>query len=389
MADNEIQIVVTASDKTGNVIAGITKSLKSVVSSVSNLTSEYVAYGDQVKQLATFTGMQADETSRMIQVADDAFVEFETLRMSMRLMADKGITPNIESLAALSDKYLALEPGLARSTFLLDTFGRAGMEMGKLLEIGSQGLNTMAASVDANLIITDEKLATITRGKQALDGFNDSLAGMRYEMAGKMLDIFTQMPKPVQDFTLAVGALTSSGMLDGLANMFLILNNIGGLKGVIDGMSVALKGLAASQWAAVGPVLAVAAAIVSVGIALYKLWQFMGMILNMIKQLNALGGWAAVSNFLLNITPFGLLSNAMGKPLGKAAGGPVTGGTPYMVGERGPELFVPGSSGSIIPNGRAGGTVIINYQPMVSLADRYELETKMTPIIRNALRGMA
>lgn len=38
---------------------------------------------------------------------------------------------------------------------------------------------------------------------------------------------------------------------------------------------------------------------------------------------------------------------------GRAAGGPVTAGTPYIVGERGPELFVPGASGTIIPNNRS------------------------------------
>lgn len=43
---------------------------------------------------------------------------------------------------------------------------------------------------------------------------------------------------------------------------------------------------------------------------------------------------------------------------GKAAGGPVTGGTPYIVGERGPELFVPQQSGSIVPNGAMGGVNI-------------------------------
>ena len=42
---------------------------------------------------------------------------------------------------------------------------------------------------------------------------------------------------------------------------------------------------------------------------------------------------------------------------GKAAGGPVMAGTPYLVGERGPELFVPRASGAIIPNG-AGGVVM-------------------------------
>jgi hypothetical protein len=37
-------------------------------------------------------------------------------------------------------------------------------------------------------------------------------------------------------------------------------------------------------------------------------------------------------------------------PPGRASGGDVSGRTPYLVGERGPELFVPRSDGSIIPN---------------------------------------
>ena len=40
---------------------------------------------------------------------------------------------------------------------------------------------------------------------------------------------------------------------------------------------------------------------------------------------------------------------------GKAAGGPVNAGTTYLVGERGPELFTPSGSGSIIPNHKLGG----------------------------------
>jgi len=44
-----------------------------------------------------------------------------------------------------------------------------------------------------------------------------------------------------------------------------------------------------------------------------------------------------------------------GLPSFKAKGGPVRGGSPYVVGERGPELFVPNSSGSIVPNSQLGG----------------------------------
>ena len=52
----------------------------------------------------------------------------------------------------------------------------------------------------------------------------------------------------------------------------------------------------------------------------------------------------------------------------RAMGGPVSGGTPYIVGERGPELFVPSGSGSIVSNsnmasggGASGPSINVNY----------------------------
>lgn len=47
---------------------------------------------------------------------------------------------------------------------------------------------------------------------------------------------------------------------------------------------------------------------------------------------------------------------------GRALGGPVTGGQQYMVGERGPELFVPNQSGSIVPNNALGGQINVTVQ---------------------------
>jgi hypothetical protein len=52
----------------------------------------------------------------------------------------------------------------------------------------------------------------------------------------------------------------------------------------------------------------------------------------------------------------------------RAMGGPVSGGSPYVVGEQGPELFVPHASGTIVPNNKMGGgsgsgsgSVTVNY----------------------------
>ena len=60
------------------------------------------------------------------------------------------------------------------------------------------------------------------------------------------------------------------------------------------------------------------------------------------------------------------LGDFFNKILGRAGGGPVMGSTPYIVGEKGPELFVPRSSGTIVSNqnlmgGGGGGNVNITY----------------------------
>lgn len=62
----------------------------------------------------------------------------------------------------------------------------------------------------------------------------------------------------------------------------------------------------------------------------------------------------------LDLVPGGdLIGDAAGAIGGlfRASGGPVSGGHPYIVGERGPELFVPNRSGTVVPNGQfaAGG----------------------------------
>ena len=44
----------------------------------------------------------------------------------------------------------------------------------------------------------------------------------------------------------------------------------------------------------------------------------------------------------------------------RAAGGPISAGSTYLVGEKGPELFMPSGSGTIIPNNELGGGSVTN-----------------------------
>ncbi len=55
------------------------------------------------------------------------------------------------------------------------------------------------------------------------------------------------------------------------------------------------------------------------------------------------------------------ISNVLGFGGARAKGGSVSSSSAYLVGEEGPELFVPGSNGSIIPNNKMGGRgVVVN-----------------------------
>ncbi len=80
---------------------------------------------------------------------------------------------------------------------------------------------------------------------------------------------------------------------------------------------------------------------------------------------NALNNMA---NAFLNLGIFGNFGGTFERGKGllgtifRAEGGPVKGGQSYIVGERGPEMFTPGSSGMITPNHALGGgtNVIVN-----------------------------
>lgn len=65
----------------------------------------------------------------------------------------------------------------------------------------------------------------------------------------------------------------------------------------------------------------------------------------------------------------------------RANGGPVSGGTPYIVGERGPELFVPSRSGTIVPNGAGGGVTVNQNISFGAGVSRAEIQAMLPRIV--------
>jgi hypothetical protein len=73
---------------------------------------------------------------------------------------------------------------------------------------------------------------------------------------------------------------------------------------------------------------------------------------------------------------------------GKATGGPVSAGKSYLVGERGPELFMPSGSGNIIPNhSLGGGGTVINLTVNGALDAEGTARTIINILNRSNARG--
>jgi len=94
--------------------------------------------------------------------------------------------------------------------------------------------------------------------------------------------------------------------------------------------------------------------------------------------INALGGNDGVGLF-------SILSGNFGG--GRASGGPVSSTKSYVVGERGPELFVPGRSGTIVPNG-AGGDVVVNAPITIENKGGGELDPAAAARLAKTVQGV-
>jgi hypothetical protein len=71
----------------------------------------------------------------------------------------------------------------------------------------------------------------------------------------------------------------------------------------------------------------------------------------------ALGGAKAIAGGGIG----GFFAGLLGGLAGLQGGGTVSAGTPYLVGEAGPEMFVPETAGAIVSNSEIGGNTINNY----------------------------
>ena len=160
-----------------------------IINQVRKAVDETVAYNSSIKDTARLLGMSTEETSRLVQAADDLFLSEDKLKTAMQAASRQGIDVSVEGLKKLSDKYLALNPGVERAQFLMQTFGRSGADMYKLMEQGAAGIDKAMAAVENSLVVTDKSIKATDEYKQNLDKLADAWMGVKVAVGNGVIPV--------------------------------------------------------------------------------------------------------------------------------------------------------------------------------------------------------
>lgn len=150
-------------------------------------------YAAEVRDLSRAIGANAEETSSLIQVADDATVSVGTLEAAFKAAIKKGIQPNIETLAKLSDEYLAIQDPVQRSQFAMEKFGRAGLDMAKILEQGGDAIKSAAREAKNLGLTLDEKAVKAARELEInMDNLGDKLEAFKTKVGNAVIPVLNE-----------------------------------------------------------------------------------------------------------------------------------------------------------------------------------------------------
>lgn len=170
--------------------AGVAVTLNQVY---QNTVKVFMDYASQVRETSRLTGMSAEETSKLIQAADDLTVSYESLNKALWAASKQGIDVSIESLADLADQYVAIQDPAQRAEFLAKKFGKSGFEMGKLLQEGGRGVKEMTDAISGGLVLTDEAVRSAREYEIALDNMGDAVEGVKVSVGQDLVAAFAEV----------------------------------------------------------------------------------------------------------------------------------------------------------------------------------------------------
>lgn len=350
--------------------------LATTLQNVTGATDAQIkAVEDQILKTSLLTGKTDDELrpsfERLVRATKDSDAALKLQTLALDISAGSG-----KSLEAVTNALAKAQEGNTASLAKLGV----GLTSAQLKTMDMDTITKQLGNTFANQasIQADTFAGKMARLKVAFDEGKETIGSFVLDAITPMIDTVVNVVIPaVQTFIDSIGGkegITSAFMtfIEGAKKIFIPIFE--GIKFAFDQIKNAVMDnkdeFAAlfsflSKYVAplLGGVLKIA--IQGIGIALGVVIDVVG---KLIGGFETLFGWigkvidriTSLINMVRNNAAVrgiaGLIDSAFGGF--RAAGGSVSAGTPYVVGERGAELFVPSSNGTIVPNNAMGGSTI-------------------------------
>ena len=336
--------------------------------------AQIAAVESQILQTSLLTGLTDDELrpsfERLVRATKDSDAALKLQSIAVDVAAGSG-----KSLEAVTN---AMAKAAEGNTASLAKLG-IGLTSAQLKTMDMDAITKQLATTFGGqaAVQADTFAGKMARLKVAFDEGKETIGSFVLDAITPMIDTVVNTVIPA-----VTGFIDSVGGKEGLTNAFKtyidLIKNI--FQPVLEGFQFAFNQIKKAvignkdEFEAlfkflkdfVAPLLGgvLKLAIQGIGIALGVVINVVGTLISGFEKVaqvvgTVISGIQALINLVRNNPAVRGIGNLIDSAFGgfRAAGGSVSAGTPYVVGERGAELFVPSSNGSIVPNGGMGSTI--------------------------------
>lgn len=201
----------------GNVAAGLgvaAGAALAVGAAFKKTIDDTADYNIKILDLATNLGISTEQTSRLVQTADDYRVSQEQVTAALQMAVRKGFAPTIDTLAQLADEYVAIQSPTERAARMTEVFGKNWTALTPMLKEGGKAIRDNAAAINESLIVTAKAAEQAVKYKKALDTLNDSTAGLKMTIGNEFLPMVAAGAKELGDWADATLRFTQDPSLE-------------------------------------------------------------------------------------------------------------------------------------------------------------------------------